>query len=84
MNIFRTFGVCLAACLLSLCGCFDKSEKTDSTPTASAQSNLDRYVLAGDIPEDPIELAKWYRKRADQGEASAQCVLGTMYDQGKG
>ncbi len=84
MNICRTLGVCLVVCLLSPAGCSDKSDKTDSMPTAAAQSNFDLLVFGKDIPEDPIELAKWYRKRADQGDAEAQYTLGAMYARGEG
>ncbi|MDR2292925.1 MAG: SUMF1/EgtB/PvdO family nonheme iron enzyme [Prevotellaceae bacterium] len=30
------------------------------------------------------EAAKWYRKAAEQGDATAQCDLGTLYQEGRG
>ena len=36
------------------------------------------------VPEDDREAAKWYRKAAEQGDASAQFNLGGMYATGEG
>ena len=36
------------------------------------------------VPKDEAEAVKWYRKAADQGNASAQFNLGLMYDNGQG
>ena len=36
------------------------------------------------MPKDPTETAKWYRKSAEQGDASAQRNLGYMYAKGEG
>jgi len=36
------------------------------------------------VTQDYAEAAKWYRKAADQGHASAQYYLGLMYYQGEG
>ena len=43
------------------------------------------YIRAGDgVPKDYKLAGKWYRKSADQGNASAQNNLGVMYDNGRG
>ena len=44
--------------------------------------NFRRSVLG--IPQDYKEAVKWYRLAADQGYASAQFLLGTMYFNGQG
>ena len=36
------------------------------------------------VPQDPAEAVKWYRKAAEQGNASAQFNLGVRYDYGEG
>jgi uncharacterized protein len=36
------------------------------------------------VPQDYAEAAKWYRKAAEQGNASAQAALGGMYANGDG
>jgi Sel1 repeat len=36
------------------------------------------------VPQDYSEAIRWYRKAADQGDATAQYVIGYMYDHGKG
>ena len=35
-------------------------------------------------PQDYVAAARWYRKAAEQGYASAQLNLGSMYDSGEG
>jgi TPR repeat protein len=42
------------------------------------------YAEGTGVAQDDAEAAKWYRKAAEQGFASAQNSLGTMYDAGKG
>jgi TPR repeat protein len=36
------------------------------------------------VPKDYSEAIKWYRKSAEQGNATAQCNLGVMYENGNG
>ena len=36
------------------------------------------------VPENDTEAVKWYRKAAEQGDASAQYNLGVMYANGWG
>jgi uncharacterized protein len=36
------------------------------------------------VSEPYVEAVRWYRKAAEQGEASAQNNLGIMYDRGSG
>jgi hypothetical protein len=40
------------------------------------------YRSGRGVPQDYKEAVKWYRLAADQGDASAQSNLGTMYDKG--
>jgi uncharacterized protein len=42
------------------------------------------YDMALGVPQDYAEAAKWYRLAAEQGSASAQNTLGTMYHGGIG
>jgi hypothetical protein len=42
------------------------------------------YSGGGGVPPDYAEAVKWYRKAANQGDADAQFVLGTLYDEGRG
>ena len=50
-----------------------------------AQYNLGfMYANGQGVPEDYVEAVKWYRKAADQGDASAQYNLGRMVASGQG
>ena len=50
-----------------------------------AQVSLGSMYENGDgVPKDSAEVVKWYRKAADQGNASAQYDLGEMYASGDG
>jgi uncharacterized protein len=53
----------------------------------SAQSVLGSMYLKGrGVPQNDFEVAKWYRKAAEQGDPwshSAQSVLGTLYESAK-
>jgi len=53
---------------------------------AKDESYVATWYLGGTegYPKDPVEAAKWFRKAADQGEASSQNLLGELYVQGKG
>jgi uncharacterized protein len=35
------------------------------------------------VPQDDTEAVKWYRRSADQGNASAQVILGLKYEYGR-
>jgi uncharacterized protein len=37
-----------------------------------------------DFPRDMVQAAEWYRKAAEQGDATAQGTLGTLYFMGQG
>ena len=50
---------------------------------ATAQLGL-MYDKGEGVPQDDDEAVKWYRKAADQGDASAQNNLGLMYEFGRG
>lgn len=57
------------------------AEKDDAT----AQHNLgDYYDIGFEVPQNPTEAAKWFRKSADQGFAEAQHKLGSCYKYGRG
>jgi hypothetical protein len=36
------------------------------------------------VPQNYIEAAGWYRRAGEQGHATAQYMLGLMYDKGQG
>ena len=42
------------------------------------------YANGYGVAKDSAEALKWYRKAADQGNASAQFNLGAMYSNGEG
>ena len=42
------------------------------------------YAFGDGVPENDAEAVKWYRKAADQGDASGQYNLALMYDNGDG
>ncbi len=42
------------------------------------------YANGEGVPENDAEAVKWYRKAAEQGDASAQLNLGFMYYKGTG
>jgi uncharacterized protein len=42
------------------------------------------YSKGDGVPKDLVQVAFWYRKSADQGNAPAQSNLGAMYATGKG
>ena len=72
MNICKTFGVCVAICLLPLGGC---SGSKDSTPMSTTGQSP-----AAATPRD-FDATK---KAADSGDAVAQYNLGVMYRDGEG
>ena len=43
-----------------------------------------KYTNGEGVPEDDSEAVKWYRKAAEQGNASAQFNLGIKYANGEG
>jgi len=50
---------------------------------ANAQDFLGTMYAAGlGVPKDYVEAAKWWRKAADQGRASAQLNVGSSYRDG--
>jgi TPR repeat protein len=50
-----------------------------------AQNNLGSlYLRAHGVPQSYVMAVEWLRKAADQGNATAQCTLGFMYEQGEG
>ena len=54
-------------------------------PKASAQSVLGLMYDKGlGVPQDDAETVRWYRKAAEQGDATAQNNLGHMYSKGQG
>jgi len=42
------------------------------------------YANGRGVPQDAAEAVKWYRKAADQGDATGQYNLGWMYANGRG
>ena len=42
------------------------------------------YAKGTGGPQDYTEAVKWYRKAAEQGDASAAFNLGSMYESGQG
>ena len=52
---------------------------------AWAQSTLGLMYRRGEgVPQDDAQAVQWYRKAADQGDASAQFNLGVMYEHSEG
>jgi TPR repeat protein len=98
VNICKTFGVCVAICLLPLGGCsenkdsrtrdmrnFDRTLERANAGDAMAQYDLGVMYSSGTgVQEDQTEAVKWYRMAAEQGDADAQHNLGVMYDNGAG
>jgi hypothetical protein len=44
----------------------------------------ERYYSGKGVPQDFAEAVKWYRKAAEQDNATAQYTLGVCYDNGRG
>ena len=42
------------------------------------------YENGRGVPQDYVEAVKWYRRAAEQGDASARFALGFMYYTGQG
>ncbi len=42
------------------------------------------YRIGDGVPKDAVQALSWYRKAAEQGDASAQSSLGAMYIIGEG
>ena len=90
MNICKTFGVCVAICLLPLGGCSPKTELERTLERANAGDAVAQYHLGwmyyfGEgVPQDYAEAVKWFRLAADQGYTVAQENLGFMYRDGQG
>ena len=52
---------------------------------AGAQYNLGfMYANSQGVPQDDVEVVRWYRLAADQGDAASQGNLGVMYANGRG
>jgi TPR repeat protein len=61
----------------------DVSQEEDSQPPKRAvQAAVDTAQQT--MPTDPVQKAAWYRKAADQGDAKAQFIVGTLYFTGQG
>ena len=43
-----------------------------------------KYDTGVGVPQDKAEAAKWYRKAAENGDATARSMLGYMYETGEG
>jgi TPR repeat protein len=68
--------------------CFDMLRRVlevDPHHHAIAMYNLGIYFYKGEgVEGDAVQAVHWYRKAAEQGDASAQCNLGYMYQCGEG
>jgi len=82
---------CLLMCvvLLTLCAC-SEGDATDfggTTKIRAEVENANDQAASGFmylVFKDEVESAKWFRKAAEQGHATAQFALGDMYDKGSG
>lgn len=71
----------VCACLFALTGqAMVRSPDIPNVPIASLQTDAGRAYSAGDY----TEAAKLYTPMAEQGDAEAELVLGSMYDVGLG
>lgn len=67
-----------------------KPQPTPSTPASGAQdvggmlTMGNKYYRAEGVAQDYTEAARWFRKAADSGNATAMCNLGIMYHYGRG
>jgi TPR repeat protein/tRNA A-37 threonylcarbamoyl transferase component Bud32 len=43
-----------------------------------------RYEKGDGVPQDIVTAVSWYRKAADRGDATAQCLVGRAYETGRG
>jgi len=60
-------------------------ERADAGDVRAVRALAEAYYLGrGGVEQDFVEAARWYRKLAAQGEASAQTTLGLMYARGWG
>jgi TPR repeat protein len=60
-------------------------ERASAGDVRSMRALAEAYYLGrGGVAQDFTEAARWYRKLAAQGEASAQTTLGLMYARGWG
>jgi TPR repeat protein len=55
-----------------------------SLPSRSESDDPSSNNSAEGVPKDPVEVVKWYRKAAEQGDAKAQYTLGFCYFVGDG
>ncbi|MDB4394283.1 sel1 repeat family protein, partial [Rhodopirellula sp.] len=91
----KAITICFAVAAIVGCGSGTKSapqtqyeqllEHANAGEAAAqaALANAYRVGHAG-VQQDYVEAAKWYRKAAEQGNASAQAVLGHLYRTGEG
>ena len=71
--------------LAGVAGTFLPSACAVSPPVAAAQSSQGSGDDSGrGVPQDRSQVAAWYRKAAEQGDARAQFTLGLMYRYGPG
>ena len=92
MDICKTFGVCVAMCLLPLGGCFDNSKNKNiglqrtvnlaNAGNVDAQFDLGKLYLHGfDVPEDYAEAYVWFSVAAAGGHADAAGLRDLAYSQ---
>ena len=92
MDICKTFGVCVAMCLLPLVGCFDNPKNKNiglqrtvnlaNAGNVDAQFDLGKLYLHGfDLPEDYAEAYVWFSVAAAGGHADAAGLRDLAYSQ---
>ena len=81
----RSSIVQLAACVVVvLAGLFALAPKSDPGYGPALNAIGATYELGKGVPKDEAEAVKWYRKAAEQGNASGQWFLGWHYEKGQG
>jgi len=92
VDICKTFGVCVAMCLLPLVGCFDNPKNKNiglqrtvnlaNAGNVDAQFDLGKLYLHGfDLPEDYAEAYVWFSVAAAGGHADAAGLRDLAYSQ---
>jgi TPR repeat protein len=64
--------------------CFERGLQLDPNNTEAQHILGFMYTHGEGVPQDYAQAALWYRRAAEQGDASAQYVLGSLYTHGEG
>nr|WP_181718078.1 tetratricopeptide repeat protein [Psychrobacter sp.]QJS05725.1 sel1 repeat protein [Psychrobacter sp.] len=84
MILALLFGLTVSATAVSVLE-FEKDKALAESGNSFYQGVLGEYYSKGNgVRQDYSKALEWFKKSANQNDASAQAVIGAMYDEGQG